>query len=558
MTRLTGIINKYSIIFLLLFPLFYYLTGTYFRLILEDPSLRSIDPDYVYFMSGLNISEGCFKVKHIDHPGSPLQYLVTLVFKIIWLFRRNPAGFTEDILSYPDLYLSIVNLTITTIIAVSLFAAGKYVYKKTGSAFYGMLIQTLPFISVILYEIIGRITPELLMPLPMLALSIFLIGYLSKKPEKFSNTDLLILALVMAFGLSLKLTLISIWIIPLIIVKPWWKKFSVLVAGILFFLIISLPVTLQLERFWQWTKDLFWHSGQYGTGEETIVDLNTLKENFTQILHIQKHFTYLTIALILMIPPVIIRFKKQKLPKEKKIIAVSIAIVATILIQIVISGKHYAPRYFLPALMFIPLIIFLLAEMLKSFYPSKIMKAIVLAGIAFFLVWNIKQQLDVINYTSEAFEKQIAAKKRTRNIAETFKQPSIKIIVSQDYGCPFPEYALHFSTVWSAPALRDKYVEKLSELYPDTYQYTTWDGKFIYWDTPLNPEKIIEDNIPVYLYLEKNTNELYEKTIDKLEEITEKTFSVQKKLLFENPVNGEGLLQLIFTDQPAVEEKPEK
>jgi len=549
MTRLTGIINKYSIFFILLFPLFYYFTGIYFRLILEDPSLRSIDPDYVYFMSGLNISEGYFKVKHIDHPGSPLQYLMAIVFRTIWLFRKNPAGFTEDILSYSDLYLAIVNLTITAIIAVSLFVAGKYVYKKSGSVFYGMLIQTLPFISVILYEIIGRIIPELLMPLPMLALSTFLIGYISDKKEKFSNTDLLLLALIMAFGLSLKLTLISLWIIPLIIVRSLWKKFFVLVTGILFFLMISIPVTLQLERFWQWTKDLFWHSGQYGSGEETIVDLNNLKENFTQILQIQKHFTYLTIALILLIPPAIIRFKKQKLSNGNKIISVSFAVVATILIQIVISGKHYAPRYFLPALMLLPVIIFLLAEILKSFYPSKIMKVIVMAGIAFFLVWNIKQQPGVINYTSEAFDKQIAARKQTRNIAETFEQRGIKIIVSQDYGCPFPEYALHFSTVWSAAALRDKYVEKLAELYPNTYQYTTWDGKFIYWDTPFNPEKIIEDNIPVYLYLEKNTNELYEKTIDKLKEITEKTFSVQKKLLFENHVNGEGLLQLIFTDQ---------
>jgi len=555
MTRLTAIINKYSILFLLLFPLFYYFTGTYFRLILEDPSLRSIDPDYVYFMSGLNISEGYFKVKHIDQRGSPLQYLVAIVFRIIWLFRRNPAGFTEDILSCPDLYLAIVNLTITAIIAVSLFAAGKYVYKKTESVFYGMLIQTLPFISVMLYEIIGRITPELLMPLPMLALSTFLIGYLSDKNDKFSNTDLLLLALIMAFGLSLKLTLISLCIIPLIIVRSRWKKFFVLAAGILFFLMISLPVSLQLERFWHWTKDIFWHSGQYGSGEENIVDLNALKENFLQILQIQKHFTYLAIALILLIPTAIIRFKKQKLHNGNKIIAVSSAIVATILIQIVISGKHYATRYFLPALMFLPVIIFLLAEILKSFYPSKIMKVLVMAGIAFFLVWNIKQQLDVINYTSEAFEKQIAARKLTRNIAETFERRGIKIIVSQDYGCPFPEYALHFSTVWSAPALRDKYVEKLAELYPDTYQYTTWDGKFIYWGTPLNPEKIINKNIPVYLYLEKNTNELYEKTINKLKEITQKTFSVKKKLLFENPVNGEGLLQLIFIEQTADPEK---
>jgi hypothetical protein len=323
----------------------------------------------------------------------------------------------------------------------------------------------------------------------------------------------------------------------------------VLVSGIVFFLIIAFPVTLQIERFWNWTKDLFIHSGQYGSGEENILDFVQLKENFGKIVRLQKHFTFLVAALIVIIPIAIIWFKKRQTSHSKKLIAISVAVLAAILAQVVISGKHYAPRYFMPALMFTPVILFLLAEIIKTFYRSKILNAALALGITFFLFWNVKQQLGVINYTAEAYEKQIAARNLTRNMAETFEKSGIKIIVSQDYGCPFPEYALHFSTVWSAPDLHEKYLEKLAKLYPKTYQFTTWDGRFIYWATPLNLDNIISENTPVYVYLEKNDKELYEKTIAKLGEVFEKDFSVQKKLLFENPVNNEALLQLFFSNQ---------
>jgi hypothetical protein len=160
------------------------------------------------------------------------------------------------------------------------------------------------------------------------------------------------------------------------------------------------------------------------------------------------------------------------------------------------------------------------------------------------------QQKGVINYTSEAFESQINARKDTRNIAQTFEKESIKVIVSQDYGCPFVEYALHFATVWSVPSFRTRYLEILARLYPNTYQYTTWDGRFIFWGEPFDPEKVILQKIPVYIYLEKNSEEIYQKTVEKL--LGNKIgYEVESKLLFENPVNKEALIRL-FISKPAL------
>jgi len=220
---------------ILLIPVFYLFTGIYFRLILGSPSLRSIDPDYVYFMTGLNISEGFLKVIHIDHPGTPLQYLVALIFKLTYWLRGHSTPYYEDVLSHPDLYLSIVNVSVNLILAIALFASGMFVFRKTGSVIYAMLIQNIPLISAIWYELIGRVTPELIIPLPMIALTMLFIGYVSSNNENFSKKELVLLSLIMAFGLSVKLTLIPLWVIPLIVVRGWRQKVAVIIMSVLFF-----------------------------------------------------------------------------------------------------------------------------------------------------------------------------------------------------------------------------------------------------------------------------------------------------------------------------------
>ncbi len=47
---------------LLVIPFFYFALAIYFRILMNNPSLRSIDPEYIYFISGLGIAEGHFKI----------------------------------------------------------------------------------------------------------------------------------------------------------------------------------------------------------------------------------------------------------------------------------------------------------------------------------------------------------------------------------------------------------------------------------------------------------------------------------------------------------------
>ncbi len=56
MNNLKRILNKKKWL-LLIVPLFYFAIADYFRILMSNPSLRSVDPEYIYFMSGLGIAE---------------------------------------------------------------------------------------------------------------------------------------------------------------------------------------------------------------------------------------------------------------------------------------------------------------------------------------------------------------------------------------------------------------------------------------------------------------------------------------------------------------------
>lgn len=542
---------KQQQLMLLFIPFLYFATGIYFRLLLGHPSLRSVDPEYIYFISGLSIAENHFHLGHIDNPGTPLQCLIAIVFRITHFFRGNGTSFIQDVFSEPDLYLSVVNSIITAILSVTLFIGGKYVYKKSGSILYGLLIQTIPLISAIWYQLIGRITPELLIPIVIIMLSMFLVKHLTNDNEDFSYKDIALLSLIMAFGLSIKLTLVPFWIIPVIIIKPWKKKVLSIILSMVFFLIIAYPVTLQIERFWHWIRDLFLFSGQYGDGEKNIIDPEKFRHNLKQIINFEKHFTYLVILSLVLVPGALVWFRNKMNTSIRKKIWFTIALLATILIQVLITGKNYQPRYFIPVVMLGPILFILLFEIVKEFYSHRIVILGINVVLVLFIGWHLKKQSIAINIDSEAIGKHVNARQQSWHFVETMEENAIKIIVSQDYGCPFKEYALLFSTAWADNSLKPYYAQELAQLYPNTYQFTTWDNKFRYWAEELNVEAIIESDTPVYMYLEKKSDDLYNRAIDKIN--TNGKFIITSEEVFFNTTINEVFYKLSFNKK----EKPE-
>ena len=70
-------------------PLAFLLCGFIFREMASPYAQRSIDPEYIYFISALSMGSGIPDVAHIDNPGTPLQVLGAIVFRVVWLFESK-------------------------------------------------------------------------------------------------------------------------------------------------------------------------------------------------------------------------------------------------------------------------------------------------------------------------------------------------------------------------------------------------------------------------------------------------------------------------------------
>lgn len=371
MKKFTDQIIKLRFLGLFILPATYLMVARHFRMLLGDLSLRSSDPEYIYFMSGLNMSEGLLEVAHIDNPGTPLQVLMAVLFRIIWLLRGAPSPYLEDVLRYPDFYLSVTSLTIAVLTTVLLLFAGKKIYEYTGSVLTALLFQSAPFLPLIWFDLVGRVAPELMMPFPVILLMVMAVAIIMQK-NPVSNRQILFLSLIAAFGLSVKLTFLPVWIIPFFLAESWKQKIRFLLLAFGFFFLIAFPVTLQFDIFWNWVKSLFLHSGQYGSGESNIFDPVTWQTNIRELYQLEKFFFFLFAILILTLTSYLVWFNKKA---ERKISLISLAVILTIVIQVLMVGKHFAHRYFIPVLMLSPLMIFLAIEMIRKFPALKDIKA---------------------------------------------------------------------------------------------------------------------------------------------------------------------------------------
>lgn len=534
--------NRLQKTLLIIIPLLYFIVGTYFRNLLGNLSLRSCDPEYIYFMSGLTLSDGDLKLGHIDNPGTPLQVFVALVFKLTYFFRSTPTPYIKDVLLNSDLYLSVVSLFIVNATTFLLLFAGNKVHKSTNSVFYALLVQTVPFLPVIWYDLIGRVAPELMMPFPIVLLIVLIIS-IYFKTEKTTVKELILFSLISALGLSIKLTYLPLWFIPFLIIDGWKKRISFIGISFIFFLIFAFPMTLRFEIFLDWVKNLFTHSGQYGGGESNIIDFASLHTNLKELYGYEKRYFYLFFSLIAVLGSYLIYFRKRA---ERKISIIAIAVIITISLQIVMVGKHYAHRYFIPVLMLQPLLVFILAELIKKFYPEKITNLAVNIGIVLFFVWQGQFNKQWLPVKTEAMGTDIATRMPTWHVAQSLEKDSYKIIASQNYGCPFIEYTLMYSTVWASHKKQDEYKPILAGLYPYTYNFFTWDNSIRYWGEKFNSEKAASSGKKIYLYLERNEEELYKRTISKLQEESGTTFTVERELIYLNDKTSEIIYRLSF------------
>jgi hypothetical protein len=532
--------KKYLWIFLMFIPVVYGLLGFHFNGTIGIFSLRNIDPEYAYFLSGLGIANGHFHLGYFDHPGTPLQLLLALTYRIVYLFRPGENTFIEDVLMNPDHYLNMTNHVVTIVIASALLISGIQVLRISGNFAAAILIQTVPFFSEITYDIIGRLIPELLLPLPVLLFSVLFLKYLYGILPADKFPMVLYLALTAAFGLSIKLTFIPLALVPLFIIPGWKRKLAYLIITFTAFLLFALPATLEYKTFFTWISNLFIRSREYGSGEANFIQSKQFTENLKVMLTAAGSFFYL--AAILVTVTAGFHFFNKKAKNDRNIIWLTTGLIIALLLQLLISTKQYSFRYIIPTMSFLPLMAILSFELFNRTFPWKVNKIIFLLIVVAAFIPGTKKQLISVQIRSKGIGEEMAQKRMTWHYAQTIPDSCIKIIVSQGYGAPFQDYAISYSTAWGGPRMKD-YRETLARLYPDTYHYSTWDDQIKTFGKPFVPGEIAVSKRPVVLYLEQDTPELMDKTISKFFNAQD-SVQVSNRMIFSNKKTGEALYWL--------------
>lgn len=519
---------------LLIVPLAYIFLGSYIQYIVGLYSLRSADPEFIYFISGLSIANGKMMLGHIDNPGTPLQYLAALVFRAVYFFRTNQVSFNHDVLANPDMYLHVLNLTLTTVVSFFTYFAGKIFFRLSNNLAYSVLLQLSPLFTNIIFLNIGRIVPENLIPIPVILLSILLVYPLFVSEDKRLSNPSLWFGLVSAFGLSIKLTYFPLWIIPLIVLTTWKERIRYSIIAVVSFLVMALPVTLQINVFRDWIKALFMHSGHYGQGEGNIIDWKTFGPNFSILWTDNRLFFGLMIILVIVFAASFFIKKNRDNGLFRRI---SLAILCAAAIQIFIVCKQYESRYFIPAIMLIPVSLVVIAEFVRQLSPIFSKYKITQLALVLLISVYFFRQIPILQGLSADLDQKKTTKMQALYYMQTIEKDAVKFIVTSDYGAPLPEYALMHSFGWSGRQ-QAFFKPVLAELYPDSYIFFPWDNSMHFWG---NEPDLNTSARPVYIYFLNNN--LKESFLQNASKYLPEKYELNRTFL--NETTGESVYRLI-------------
>lgn len=526
-------------IFLLIFPAVYLVLGYHFNHLIGGLSLRNVDPEYIFLTNGLYMSTGDLNVSHIDNPGTPLQMIVALVCRMVYFFRPHEVPYLEDVLRNSDLYLDMVNHAVISITAVLIYTGGVMVLRLTSFLPYAFLVQTAPFFSQITYDIAGRVTPELLISIPVIFLTVLLIKVSREDKRKFDIQTILAFCIISGFGLSVKLTYLPLLITPVLVIPGYKDKLRFFLFTLISFLVFAIPVVFDLVSFTRWAFALFLGSGQYGGGESAVVDPEVFRRNFW---YFRQTHLFLVVVWTLSLMVWLAYLLRGRGKKNRRLFYSLGGVLLTLLLQVVMVSKHYEYRYLVPGLALFPAMVILSFMMMKEMICFRgiryVTAGLILAGFAVM----VPRHVESARARAAKISVEITAKMQTKHFIETLEEEAILLLTPEGYGSPFHAFSMMVSYSWSGKA-GSLLLPVYRKIYPDTYQYFSWEGRPRSWSKSYEPPANGTALKPVYFYIAEYTPELYDVSLKAMWPGYDPA-RAEAELLFWNRATGERVYRL--------------
>jgi hypothetical protein len=475
---------KYLKFITVILPLLFLITGLNFN------RARYInDPDYIYLINALVICDGQ-SVGHVDNPGTTVMQLGAAAIFVIHLFSNTEnETLINHVIKDPDTFIEGIRVLFIILNSIALFFLGWIAIKKTGSLWAALILQLTAFISAnMLDHVWSKVSPE---PLLLLITSIYVICILCCFYEETKRNNLkwiLIFALVTGAGLGTKATFLPLVIFPLFIFSGIKQKLIYLFSIIPSFILFTIPAVPEYKSMFFWFRNLIHHSGIYGQGESTFIDPKTYIISIFEIIKNNPILGIILVAGIIILTITLIKRRKNKIQSFPEIPYLA-GLLATLIFGILLVAKHYSgDHYLIPILLLSGITIYFSERIIIQILPDEKLKKIVFPLITTLLFISLIDEPKKWHETSKNYRISTEEIDKTNNLLEN-EYAGYTLI--HYYTFSMNKFtALKFGDVYAKGKIRSY----LKEIYNDTYFYDFHNNQFLFWNTEVTLEEIVENH----------------------------------------------------------------
>ena len=203
---------------------------------------------------------------HLDHPGFPLQILIAITLKFVFIVRytlvqNSNLALKNDFVLHSEIYATGVVTVLILIQVISVF----YLCYRIYHLYYSWIVALYPILILSNFEILNFITtvrPEsLLFSLTNILLALF-ISYLQDNSLKRKIVSVSYMGLIIALGILTKITFAP-FLILIFFLRPIKLKmiFALSFASVLILLLV--PIRSNLSP--SWFINILTNRGRHGT-----------------------------------------------------------------------------------------------------------------------------------------------------------------------------------------------------------------------------------------------------------------------------------------------------
>lgn len=490
----------------------------------------------------------------VGHPGTPIQVLIALISWLVY-FVRQGESLLNDMLQNPESYIQISLYSIHLLNVVALFYLGKYAFRYTNSYVVALTLQLMPFMHTVVLECTGRLIPELIMPAIVSCWLIVLLKLIYEGENVDHKKYTLIFSLLFGFSFANKLTFLPFFLIPIIILPTWQYRLKFTFYSLFAFSIFAFPVLFNLRKFVRWVTGVFVHKGIYGSGDRGVIDGEVFIRNL-KVLLTQTEMLIIPFSILLLLAIAFIIKQPKEKPVRQMPIRIFLALSAALLLQYMISAKHYALYYMTPSLLLSSFIIFLIFVFLGLLFPNaekkKVITLILTVFCLGFVIYKVPQVVHGLKKRMIATQIKMKSYEQVSHLL--YNSP--KIICPYYYGCSSIEYALTFGLHESGRHSSFVYNE-MKKLHPATYMYFPWGKVFYEGRNVVDPASFINTGQTYTLYIADYNPGRLEEILSSVRKSTT-SYDLVVEELIQLPETAESVFSLRFISRASVDTLSQK